>query len=143
MAYSYIQEDGTVAVCSLQSSIPTGATFAEVNQFPDKRYRNAWRLNAGAIEIDATEKVKADKELVIAERNRRVGVIADSSGKKETTLLMQALSLSHAKQGRPLTAAEKARETEFLSLTSTIDAIDAIADAAILAGTDFDSVVWE
>ena len=53
MPYSYIQEDGSVAVCSLLSSVPEGATYAEVTEFPiDKLFRGAWRLVDNALVTD-------------------------------------------------------------------------------------------
>jgi hypothetical protein len=50
MAYSYTQEDGSVAICSLLSSVPSGAEFIEVTSFPEDRvFRGAWRLSEGEL----------------------------------------------------------------------------------------------
>ena len=56
MSYAFELEDGSVAVCSLLSSVPEGATYAEVTEFPeDKSQRNAWRLTGSKITLDAGE----------------------------------------------------------------------------------------
>lgn len=64
MAYSYIQKDGSVAVCSLISSIPEGATYAEVFEFPEDRlFRGAWRLvnDALATDLPLAKEIAHDK----------------------------------------------------------------------------------
>lgn len=83
MAYSYIQEDGSVAVCSLLSSVPKeqvwvddldlpdGGYFreqpqynAEVTEFPEDRlFRGAWRLvnDALATDLPLAKEIAHDK----------------------------------------------------------------------------------
>jgi hypothetical protein len=67
MAYSYTQEDGSVAVCSLLSSVLEGAEFIEVTSFPEDRvFRGAWRLSGGELVTDLPE------AKLIAHEKRRV-----------------------------------------------------------------------
>ena len=56
MAYSYTQEDNTVAICNLLSSVPSGAAYIEVTTFPeDRAFRGAWRLLNGELVTDLPE----------------------------------------------------------------------------------------
>ena len=115
--FSYTQEDGSIAICSKQSSVPTGATWAEVTNVPDRAYRNAWKLNGSVVEIDPVKKTGIDKALIMAEAQRRITLELD--GEREAKV-------------------QRASSTK----RTNIDAIDAKADAAILAGKSIDEVVW-
>jgi hypothetical protein len=63
MAYSYIQDNGTVAICSLLSSVPEGAVYYEVNGFPDRAYRSAWNLQDGQVTLDPVKAAVVDADL--------------------------------------------------------------------------------
>lgn len=66
MAYSYIQDNGSVAICSLLSSIPEGATYVEITSFPEDRvFRGAWKLVNGELVTDLPE-----AKLIVHEKRR-------------------------------------------------------------------------
>ena len=76
MAYSYVQEDGSVANCSLLSSVPEGAVHAEVTTFPDRAYRSAWDLQGGQVTLDPVKVAVVDAD--IAEKVQEDGVRGDN-----------------------------------------------------------------
>ena len=50
MAYAYEQPNGQVAICSLSSSVPTGARWHKVESLPeDTFFRDAWELKEGGV----------------------------------------------------------------------------------------------
>jgi len=54
--FAYQQEDGSVAVCSLASSVPAGAQYIETTNAPeDKLFRSAWELGADGIITNLTK----------------------------------------------------------------------------------------
>ena len=67
--FVYQQEDGSVAVCSLVSSVPAGAQYIETTNAPeDKLFRSAWELGADSI---TTNMGKAKEVAHSMRRNRR------------------------------------------------------------------------
>jgi hypothetical protein len=74
MAYSYIQDNGTVAICSLLSSVPEGAVYYEVNEFPDRAYRSAWNLQDGQVTLDPVKAAVVDAD--IADNQKRKDKVA-------------------------------------------------------------------
>jgi hypothetical protein len=84
MAYSYTQEDGSVATCSLLSSVPSGVEFIEVTNFPEgKEFRDAWKIEAGALVVDATKKLVVDAKIAKVVRSEAVEaiIVTTASGK--------------------------------------------------------------
>jgi len=65
---AYQQEDSSVAVCSLASSVPTGAQYIETNNVPeDKLFRSAWELGVDSI----TTNMGKAKEIVHGKRRTK------------------------------------------------------------------------
>jgi hypothetical protein len=72
MAYAFEQEDGTVAICNLLSSVPLGANYVENPTFPeDKLFRNAYRLVNGELITSLPE-----AKLVAHEKRREERAVA-------------------------------------------------------------------
>jgi len=65
--FAYIEEGGTTAVCSKQSSIPDGATWLETASVPDLIFRNAWRIVNASLVTD----LPLAKEIVNAKRREQ------------------------------------------------------------------------
>jgi len=64
----YQQEDGSVATCSLVSSVPTGAQYIETTNVPeDKLLRSAWELGVDSITTNLTKA----KEIVHGRRRAK------------------------------------------------------------------------
>lgn len=119
MAYSYTQEDGSVAIGSLLSSVPEvdvlgdwvidadsvdGGFFpvigtvlaehAEVNSFPEDRvFRGAWRLVAGELVTDLPE-----AKLIAHEKRRQVRSEAFKPLDVEATIPSKAVAAEAARQ---------------------------------------------
>tara|TARA_R110002167_G_scaffold219517_1_gene424154 strand:- start:93 stop:455 length:363 start_codon:yes stop_codon:yes gene_type:complete len=74
MSYAFEQEDGTVAICNLLSSVPSGANYVENPTFPeDKLFRNAYRIVNGELvtslpeaKLIVHEKRRADRAVLFA-----------------------------------------------------------------------------
>lgn len=46
------EDNGAVYVCSKASSVPAGVPYIEVDELPDRFYRNAWAISGGTVVID-------------------------------------------------------------------------------------------
>ena len=94
--FAYQQEDGSVAVCSLVSSVPAGAQYIETTNAPeDKLFRSAWELGTDSI---ATNLDKA-KEIVHGRRR----------AKREIAFAPHDEIISKQIPGKDVVAAESAR----------------------------------
>ena len=77
------EENGVVHSCSLMSSVPDGITGYEVEAPTDKEFRDAWVINAGALDIDL-DKAKAIKvKQAQAEATTMMKVITDQYSQDE------------------------------------------------------------
>jgi hypothetical protein len=94
MAYAYLQEDGTVAICSLLSTVPEGATYSEVTNFPEDRlFRGAWKLLNSELVTDLPE-----AKVIAHEKRREERAVAFKPLDVEATIPALATQAEAARQ---------------------------------------------
>jgi len=115
----YQQEDGSVAVCSLVSSVPTGAQYIETTNVPEDRFfRSAWELGTDSITTNLTKA----KEIV---HGRRRDKRMEEFEPHDDIIKLQV-------PGQDIAKAEAARATIRGADSARQTAIDACADEAAL-----------
>lgn len=72
---AYENEDGSVATCSKQSSVPEGATWIETFEEYDTTHRDAWVIREGAIGLDSDKVAEIEAKRFKAEREKAVSEI--------------------------------------------------------------------
>jgi hypothetical protein len=141
MAYSYTQEDGSVATCSLLSSVPSGVEFIEVTSFPEGReFREAWKIEAGALVVDATKKLVVDAKIAKVARNEAVEaiVVTTTSGKA-----FDGDEVSQGRMARAIAASDAGDTTVWMLADNTPASVtrEELKEALRLSG-DAQTSLW-